>query len=371
VADNQSLLFITRKWPPGVGGMEIYSREIARELGRLCETKVLALPGRPDGQPPNALALIAFVTRCAWHLLRNSNEYDFVLLGDLVLAPLALFCRRSSRKVRIGVALHGSDVAYHVREGIRPRFYRAYLLLIVLLRRTIGVLIANSEATARQAALIGLTGARVVPLAVRLPPPMEPAPVRPQILFVGRIMPFKGAGWFADEVLPALPGDIRLLVAGTAWDDSEVARLARNERVDLLGPVFGPELRELRATSICVIVPNIPLGGRIFEGFGLVALEGAADGGIVLASNLHGLSSAIIDGETGFLLPPEDKQAWQRQIQSIMSWSIEQRASFIGRARDCLAREFSWEATARKTLAVLSAANPYGISTPQDPRAAA
>lgn len=351
--EKLKLLFITRKWPPAVGGMEIYSVEMAEEFGKFCNTKVMALPGRPNGQPPKALALIAFGIRCAWYLLRNARRHDLVLIGDLVLAPLALFCRISSRKVRTGVALHGSDVAYHLRSGVTPKLYRCYLFLIRCLRGTLDAMIANSDATARQAARLGLTGSITIPLGVRLPEPVNPARSR-NILFVGRIMPRKGAAWFAEQVLPGLAPDIRFQIAGTKWDEAEVERLSRNPRVDLLGPVFGRELQMLRASALLVVVPNIPLGGKDFEGFGLVALEAAADGGIVIAANLHGLSSAILDEETGFLVPAENAPAWRQKIGAILEWTEEQRAAFIADARACLAEEYSWEATARKTIAAMA-----------------
>jgi glycosyltransferase involved in cell wall biosynthesis len=331
--------------------MEIYSREMAREFEKIGATTVLALPGRANGQPPSFYALAAFALKCAWYLLRHAKEHDVVLFGDLVLAPLAVFCRLGSSRARTGVAIHGTDIAFHIRKGPWAKLYRIYLLLIASLQRTaIDALVANSEATARHSREVGLHDVQVVPLGVHLPDPVESSSEKRNILFVGRIMPRKGAAWFAENVLPHLADDVRFLVAGTEWDDEEVARLAGNERVTLLGPIFGLELQRHRASALAVVVPNIPLGGRDFEGFGLVALEAAAAGGVVLAADLDGISSAIVNGETGFLLPAQDADAWQRQIRLIMTWTDEERASFVQGARSCLADKFTWERTARMTL---------------------
>jgi phosphatidyl-myo-inositol dimannoside synthase len=349
------LLFITRKWPPAVGGMEVYSHEMASEFDKICDTTVLALPGRATGQPPTILALVMFILKSAWYLLQRAKQYDAILLGDLVLAPLGVFARLSSRSVKTGVALHGSDVAYHLRDGILPKLYRCYLFLVAALQDSIDVVIANSEATGAKAEAISLHKICTIPLGVRLPLPVNDAEAGRYILFVGRIMPRKGAAWFAENVLPNLPADIRLLVAGTQWDDREVERLNLIENVELLGPVFGVELQQLRARALAVIVPNIPLGGRDFEGFGLVALEAAADGGIVLAADLDGLSSAVLDGKTGFLLPAENAEAWQGQIETIEQWTYEQRASFVRNARAHLASDFSWSATAERTVSAILA----------------
>ena len=45
--DGKRFLFITRKWPPAVGGMEIYSSELAAAL--LDEGHVAAVPGEAMG----------------------------------------------------------------------------------------------------------------------------------------------------------------------------------------------------------------------------------------------------------------------------------------------------------------------------------
>lgn len=60
---GRRVLFVTRKWPPAVGGMELYSREIARAMARLASVDVIALPGLPDGRPPSMPKLAAFLLR--------------------------------------------------------------------------------------------------------------------------------------------------------------------------------------------------------------------------------------------------------------------------------------------------------------------
>ena len=46
------------------------------------------------------------------------------------------------------------------------------------------------------------------------------------------------------------------------------------------------------------------------EGFGLVTIEAAVRGTPVLASGIEGIRDAVIDGETGTLLPPQDADRW-------------------------------------------------------------
>ena len=112
--ENRSVLFVTRKWPPAVGGMETYSREMAAELDELCDLKVLALPGRSDGSPPSLLSLLGFVLRVFAHTARHGRRYDGLLVGDLVLFPVAVWGRLTAPTARIVQTVHGTDVFFEL-----------------------------------------------------------------------------------------------------------------------------------------------------------------------------------------------------------------------------------------------------------------
>ena len=51
-ASDRAVLFITRKWPPAVGGMETYSHRLSGELAKHVPVQTVALPGAPSGLPP-------------------------------------------------------------------------------------------------------------------------------------------------------------------------------------------------------------------------------------------------------------------------------------------------------------------------------
>ena len=71
----------------------------------------------------------------------------------------------------------------------------------------------------------------------------------------------------------------------------------------------------MSAWSRCTIalVPSICL-----ESFGIVALEAMAMGRPVVASCIGGLPDVIVDGETGFLVPPGDCRALRQAIQRLL-----------------------------------------------------
>jgi glycosyltransferase involved in cell wall biosynthesis len=86
----------------------------------------------------------------------------------------------------------------------------------------------------------------------------------------------------------------------------------------------------------------------LYEGFGLPVLEAMACGVPVVASNRSSLPEII--GEAGVLVNPESPQEIAGAIWRVLSDS-SLRTRLIREGLD-QARRFSWEETARKTLAV-------------------
>jgi D-inositol-3-phosphate glycosyltransferase len=145
----------------------------------------------------------------------------------------------------------------------------------------------------------------------------------PLLLFVGRIQPLKGVA-VAVRAVAALAddhADARLVVVGGPsgpQGEAEVERtraivrdLGLEERVVFVPPRPHELLSTYyRAADVC-LVPSRS------ESFGLVALEAAACGTPVVASDVGGLRSLIDHGRTGYLVEepsPEAFAAWVRQI---------------------------------------------------------
>jgi len=86
----------------------------------------------------------------------------------------------------------------------------------------------------------------------------------------------------------------------------------------------------------------------LYEGFGLPPLEAMACGVPVLCSNASSLPEVV--GEAGLLLPPQDAAAWTNALERVLDDpALRQDLRGRGLAR---ARQFTWEAAARQTLAV-------------------
>lgn len=345
------VLFITRKWPPAVGGMETYSVELTKQLSKICNLSVRALPGHPDGKPPSLVSLTFFVMS-SMIFIAMRRRYDVIHIGDLVLWPLAVVAGVLQPAARLLATAHGLDILYGSRQGMLPKFYRLYLAMGVVLTAKKLKVIANSNSTADLCRNKGFANVEVVTLGVQLKNKLTAVTlnIKPYVLFVGRLVTRKGAGWFAQNVLPLVDENIKLVVVGKRRDESEWRKLSNNRRVEYRGIVTNDELLELRRSALVILMPNIPTGGNDIEGFGLTALEAAADGGILLASGIEGIVDAVVDGETGFLLPAENASAWAKKIDEVSKWSSEDRSLFIHRAREVIEERFSWERVARNTL---------------------
>jgi glycosyltransferase involved in cell wall biosynthesis len=187
-----------------------------------------------------------------------------------------------------------------------------------------------------------------------------PGADRDGILYVGRLTPHKGV----DRLLRALPAGAGLRVAGSAGHDPRpperdypalLRRLAQGREVAFLGPVPDAGLPDLYRRAAALALPSVDRTcyGRpvpVSELLGLVALEAMASGTPVVASRIGGLAEVVVDGETGFLVPPGDTEALGDRLARLVS--DRRLAARLGaNARDLVLQRFTWRACAERCLA--------------------
>jgi glycosyltransferase involved in cell wall biosynthesis len=334
-----SVRFVTRKWPPAVGGMETYSWRMAEGLSNRTALDVIALPGRKCGRAPGTLSLLRFSISAATKLI-SSQPVDVVHVADIASWPLAWIAAVRHPRSRIVLSAHGSDVSFAMRPGWKCRMYRLYLRVgaRMLARATV---IANSHYVADLAATAGFKQVRVVPLATDLQRPC--AGERKQLLYAGRISKAKGLRFVVEQVLPLLPLDLKLRVAGTVWEESE-RDVLRNERVVWLGSLTKDELAAEYASCLAALIPT-----RASEGFGLVAIEAAACGAHVIASNHSGLAE-VVQPPLGTVVDADDPEAWVSAIRAVLRKTAKLRESESRAAREEVDRSYRWPRVIDATL---------------------
>ncbi len=173
----------------------------------------------------------------------------------------------------------------------------------------------------------------------------------PLLLFVGRIQPLKGAAVAVRTLARLLPDhpDAHLVVVGGPSGPHGVDEVARiTALVDDLGlhdrVVFvPPRPHELlstfyRAADVC-LVPSRS------ESFGLVALEAAACGTPVVASDVGGLRSLVDHGRTGYLVEEPDPEAYAAWVRQILAEPL--LAERLSTGAVLRARRYTWAHAAR------------------------
>lgn len=338
--------------------MEVFSAELYAALTRARADGIqLYIPTPPIVGRPSIWQLARFACGAARAIARPKKRFDALILGDCLLIPLSLWARLiHGRAIKIIGTAHGNDIFFAGNSSVSSRIYAFALRSF---SRYLNLLIANSNTTAEAAAPYGFPRIEKVPLAT-CPQTIASCPTpRPALLFAGRLIAVKGLSWFIEKVLPEVDSRISLLVAGPAWDSEEMKALNSCDRAHYLGTLDKTELALLRSNVIACIMPNLPPEISLQnEGFGLSALESPAVGTPVIATRCGGLTEAVIEGVTGFLIDPMDSSGFATRIHKIFAWSREDRETFAINARNEIEKNFNWDRVALDYLRLIEAIEP-------------
>jgi glycosyltransferase involved in cell wall biosynthesis len=88
------------------------------------------------------------------------------------------------------------------------------------------------------------------------------------------------------------------------------------------------------------------------EAFGRTAVEPQIMGRMVLAADHGAFRETVVEGQTGLLLPPGDRLAWQAGLAKLLSLSAKQRADMGAVGRERAVRLYGVKAMTAATLAV-------------------
>ena len=390
------------------GGMNVYVRDIARELGRKgyvvdvftrseddCQpqikhdlgfgARVIHIKAGPEVpvRPPEIIAHIdEFVDGMLAFAAAENAQYDLIhshyWLSGMVADKLKQAWEREHQKtIPIVQMFHTLG---HMKNKINPRpEERAPQSRIDgethIIQNVADVITSPTLAEVRQ--LQELYGAdenkiEIVPPGVDLRR-FEPQPkhlAKPKIgvssdgfniMFVGRIEPLKGI----DTLIEAAsilrhhhPEEMQdayfTIVGGDPWAENPAAEMARLQALqkelkveDIVGFVGAKDQIELPtyyAAADVVVMPSH------YESFGMVALESMAMGTPVIASEVGGLAHLVQDGVTGFHIPPRSADALAHRLCDML-FNPQLREQLGSQAREH-AVTYDWRLIADRLVSV-------------------
>lgn len=269
---------------------------------------------------------------------------------------------------KYGVLVHGGDLLKELHKIHHSALARRTAK--ALLKSAVAV-VANSQYTREQAQTVlrelGLDplaeNVRVVPLGTdpeAFRPGIDPREVRARyrlngdrwVITVARLEPYKGI----DTMLKAMAllrkggADARYLVVGVGKKRSEYKQLSESlgiaDAVRFIGNVPDADLPGLyNAAALYAGISRRADGTRI-EGFGVALAEASACGLPVVAGRSGGLAEAVREGETGFVVDPEDVNAVAEAVSRLLSDQLLARRLGQG-GRKAVETYYNWDRVIR------------------------
>ncbi len=341
-------------------GVAYVARLLARALESLGASAHYAELAPRSSAGPKASEQLRFLGRVA---SMQMHSVDWMLYSHLGLARVHRFVPRRWRRP-YAVFLHGIEVWDDALSHDRRTALRGARLRL-----------ANSSYTARRVVATHPDAGNVVACPLALLPEKAAAADRAGdhavvsalgphgVVIIGRMNAderYKGHDELIEcwpIVLESVP-DARLLVVGTGSDRERLIRKAAAAGVSdaVLFPGFVEDAtRDALLAQAAVFA--MPSRG---EGFGIVYLQAMRAGTVCVGSTVDAAGDVIVDGETGRLVDPADRQAVANAIVSLLcDDSLRHRMGTAGRRR--FETEFTFDRFCDRLGATL--ASSFGPTT--------
>lgn len=348
--DQMRILFLSRAYPPVVGGIENMNYELSQWLPRYASVTTIA---NTQGKKFLPFFLPWIAIRSVW----LARQHDVVLLGDGVLGIVGALLKVMYPQKTVVCIVHGLDITF------TSKIYQTFWVKRFL--PALDALIAVGNETIRVGVRHGIHEDRFVfipngvdtqkflrthtrdELAALLGESLEGKYL---LVTSGRLAKRKGVAWFIRSVLPLLHENCIYIVAGDGADKHNIQAAIQEsgmaKRVRMLGFTDATTRELLLNTCDLFIQPNIRVAGDM-EGFGISVIEAVASELPVVASRLEGLQDAITDGKSGFLVEPENPIAYKEKIEQLLQDSGT-RKNFAKQARVYVREHFDWSIIAQK-----------------------
>jgi glycosyltransferase involved in cell wall biosynthesis len=176
---------------------------------------------------------------------------------------------------------------------------------------------------------------------------------RLEIISVGSLQPYKGHVYLvkacAELMRREIPFHCRIIGGGDLRVALEQA-IQENHlegRIELLGPRTQDEVSRFLQTANCYVQPSVVTHTGKMEGIPVALMEAMASGMPVVATSISGVPELVQQGDTGWLVPPEDAVALADALIEIYRNPVEAaRRADLG--QKWVLKEFELSSNVRK-----------------------
>lgn len=369
-----TILFFSAQYLPTVGGVERYTWNLALRTVRAGHRAVVvtsALPGLLDRETdPDGIEIIRLpvwpVMKGRFPVVRpagaaaleramEERKPDFCVIQTRMYTQSILAARAARRHGVPAIVIDHSTGYMPVGGGAVGLAGRLYERLACgLIRRTGPDFYGVSAAVCRWLKTFGITAKGCLPNAVDPEALQREAAQRPMdwrtrlglsadtrlVLFVGRLIPEKGAAALA-EAVQGLPGTV-LVAAGDGPDRS---------RLQELGAVAAGAVPHRMVVQLLNQADVYCLPTRYAEGFPTTLLEAAACGCPILCTPTAGTEELLPGPAYGTLLEDTSPQTIRAALKTLLDDPDTAREKARA-ARSNLCAHFTWDAVFARIMAI-------------------
>ena len=373
------VLVVTNDFPPRSGGIQSFVHALATRLP--ADGVVVYAPawsgaaGFDARQPfpvirhPGSLMLPLPSVRSRACALLAEHGCDSVLFG--AAAPLGLLAPalRKAGAERIVGLTHGHEAGWAAMPGARSLLRRIgdEVDVLTYLAEYFRIRMARALSPDAAGRMVKLTPG-VDPLefrpgagGMRIRAELGIPAGRPVVVCVSRMVPRKGQDTLI-RVWPTVRSrsgcDPLLMLVGDGPYRRNLHRLAQQvgvpESVIFTGPVSWDELPAYYDAGNVFAMPcRTRRAGLDVEGLGIVYLEASATGLPVIGGDSGGAPDAVLDGETGYVVPGRDQEALTNKLVQLLA-DAAGAAAMGDKGQAWIDREWTWDLVADRLEQILA-----------------
>lgn len=350
---------------PEAGGAEVHFHET---FTRIVEAghHVTLLCSRYPGAEVHEWVDGIEVIRNGWKLTFNltvpwfyhrhlAHEAFDIIIEDLNKIPFFLPCFTKRPTLALLHHLFGTAVFRETNPIFASYVYLTERLIPAVYRRCFFEVV--SESSRDELIRMGLPSDQITVIHNGIDTQLyEPVDVLDQkeaalIVYMGRLKRYKNVDHLIQAMIAvrdAVP-DARLCIIGTGDQREALEAMCQTmnltDAVSFTGFISDQDKVDILRKATVAAFPSDK------EGWGLTVIEANACYTPVVATDVPGLRDAVVDGETGILVPLGDQEALARElIHLIQDHPERERLARNGAKR---AMQFTWDTTAEKTLKVI------------------